>query len=134
MPNRFVGLDRRFASLLAAFALSMSATVASAQISFTDVTAQSGMTHSSETFGASWGDLNGDGYPDLYVSNHRTPDSLWLNRGNGIFFDVGKQVLTWINHKNGDTHGGTWADFDNDGDQDLLVSTGTGNLIHVLCE
>ena len=26
-----------------------------------------------------------------------------------------------------DTHGGSWADFDNDGDQDLLISTGTGN-------
>jgi hypothetical protein len=98
--------------------------VASTHISFTDVTAQSGRP-TAVRLRSLVGDLNGDGYPDLYVSNHRTPDSLWLKRANGTFFDVGKQVLTWINHKNGDTHGGTWADFDNDGDQDLMVSNGT---------
>ena len=117
---------------VAALALSVSGTAATAGISFTDATDAAGVSHQSETFGASWGDLNGDGYPDLFVSNHRTPDSLFLNRGNGTFVDTGKQVLTWINHKNGDDHGGSWADFDNDGDQDLLVSTGTGNLIQFL--
>ena len=36
-------------------------------------------------------------------------------------------MLTWRNRKNLDTHGGTFADIDNDGDQDLLISSGTNN-------
>ena len=36
--------------------------------------------------------------------------------------------MDWQNRPNADTHGGTWADYNNDGHQDLMVSTGTGNL------
>ncbi len=100
--------------------------VASAQIAFTDVTEAAGMTHSSESYGASWGDLNGDGLLDLYTSNHRTQDSLFLNKGNGSFVDIANQIQDWVHRPNADTHGGTWADFDNDGDQDLMISTGGG--------
>ena len=50
-----------------------------------------------------------------------------MNLRNGRFFDNSLQVRTWVNRANADTHGGTWADFDNDGDEDLLVTTGTGN-------
>ena len=71
-------------------ALGVSASVASAQIAFTDVTKASGVAHSSETYGASWGDLDGDGYPDLFVSNHRTMTSLFVNMGNGTFVDVAR--------------------------------------------
>ena len=52
------------------------------------------MAHVSESYGASWGDLNGDGYPDLFVSNHRTQPSLFLNQGNGTFIDIGDQHQT----------------------------------------
>ena len=55
-----------------------------------------------------------------------------LNRGNGHFFETAPQVLTWRNRPRADTHGGSWADYDNDGDQDLLVSSGTGNLSQLL--
>jgi hypothetical protein len=35
---------------------------------------------------AKFGDLNGDGFPDLYVSNDFwTPDRIWINRGDGTF-------------------------------------------------
>ncbi len=47
--------------------------------------------------------------------------------GDGTFHETGPQVLTWRNRPQADTHGGSWADFDNDGDQDLLMSVGTGN-------
>jgi hypothetical protein len=55
---------------------------------FDDVSVSAGIAHSGETYGASWGDLDGDGYPDLFVSNHRTQDSLFLNAGDGTFIDV----------------------------------------------
>jgi hypothetical protein len=105
---------------------------ASAQMAFTDVSAQAGVAHRGESYGASWGDLNGDGFPDLFASNHRQRPSLFLNVGNGTFLDTGPQVLPWRNRSGADTHGGSWADIDNDGDQDLLVSTGQGNPSQLL--
>ncbi len=118
----------KLASRLVVLSLGIAASVASAQISFTDVTTAAGVTHSSESYGAAFGDLNGDAYLDIYSSNHRTQDSLFLNRGNGTFVDVATQTMDWQNRPNADTHGGTWADYNNDGKQDLMVSTGTGNL------
>jgi hypothetical protein len=106
--------------------------IAPAQIAFVDSTRSAGVEHSGESYGASWGDLNGDGYPDLFASNHRERPSLFLNKRNGTFHETGSQVLTWRNRPGADTHGGSWADFDNDGDQDLLVSLGTGGISQLL--
>ena len=103
-----------------------------AQIAFTDASTAAGVNRSGESYGAAWGDLNGDGFPDIFASNHRQQPSLYLNMGNGTFRETGPQVLTWRNRPQADTHGGSWADFDNDGDQDLLVSAGTGNLSQLL--
>jgi ASPIC and UnbV/FG-GAP-like repeat len=111
----------------AAASLVMAASIAGAQIAFTDVTDTSGLAHFSETYGASWGDLNGDGFPDLFVSNHRTMKSLFVNKGNGTFVDIASTINNFENRPNADTHGASWADFDNNGTQDLLVSVGTGN-------
>jgi hypothetical protein len=105
---------------------------ASAQIAFTDVSRTAGIDRAGESYGASWGDLDGDGYPDLFASNHREQPSLFLNMRDGTFHETGAQVLTWRNRSRADTHGGSWADLDNDGDQDLLVSAGTGNLSQLL--
>ena len=105
---------------------------AQAQIAFVDATNTAGVAYKGETYGASWGDFNGDAYPDLFANNHRTKESLFVNRGNGTFINIANQVLTWRNKPNADTHGASWADIDNDGDQDLLVSSGTGNLSQLL--
>ena len=110
-----------------AAAMAAAASLAGAQTAFTDVTESSGVAHFSETYGASWGDVNGDGFPDLFVSNHRTMKSLFQNKGNGTFVDVASKISTWANRPSADTHGASWADFNNDGTQDLLVSVGTGN-------
>ena len=58
--------------LLAASATVLAASGASAEIAFTDVSANAGVNHAGESYGASFGDLNGDGYLDIYTSNHRT--------------------------------------------------------------
>lgn len=135
MINLFVstsgrnGQSRRARSLsVAVFSAIMStSTSAWAEIAFDDVSSQAGMRHSGETYGASWGDLNGDGFPDLAVSNHRNRESLYINKGNRTFKDLAGQVKTWVYKSRADTHGATWMDYDNDGDQDLLMSSGTWN-------
>ncbi len=89
-----------------------------AGILFDEVTDSAGMRHSGTTFGASWGDFNGDGWPDLWVGNHNTKPTFYLNEKNGTFTDIIDQV--WTGDPKADTHGAAWADFDNDGDQDLV--------------
>jgi hypothetical protein len=118
--------------LATAAALAVIPLASNAQIAFTDVAQAAKVARSGESYGASWGDLNGDGLPDLFASNHRQQPSLFLNMGNGTFHETAPQVLTWRNRARADTHGGSWADLDNDGDQDLLVSAGTGNLSQLL--
>lgn len=100
---------------------------AGAAIQFQDVTPGSGIAYQGESFGASWGNLDGDIFPDLFASNHRSMVSLYRNNGNGSFTDRARTVTTWAKAPNRDTHGGAWGDFDNDGDQDLMVGTGRGN-------
>lgn len=97
-----------------------------AAIQFDDVTVGAGFSFSGETYGASWGEVNGDAWPDLFVSHHRLMKGLYVNNGDGTFTDHGAEVLTWAALPDADTHGGSWADFDNDGDQDLMVTTGRG--------
>ena len=93
-------------------------------ITFIEVTKQAGISHHSATAGAAWGDFNGDGWPDLWVTNHYLTPSLYINQGDGTFLDVAKKVL--YGQPVADYHGAAWADFDNDGDQDLLILTGGG--------
>lgn len=90
---------------------------------FEDITPNSGLAaYEGMTHGAAWGDYDGDGRPDLYITNHLKPAMLFRNLGNGRFEDVTATVLG--DRTGGDKHGAAWADFDNDGDQDLVQLTG----------
>ena len=70
-------------------------------------------------------DVNGDGWMDVYAVSSREGDSnaLFINRGDGTFEDHASQAgLAQINTASqGVSHGSLWADFDRDGDQDVLV-------------
>lgn len=90
---------------------------------FQDITRDSGLAaYEGMTHGAAWGDYDGDGRPDLYLTNHLMPAALFRNLGGGRFEDVSQRVLGPDN-LGGDKHGAAWADFDNDGDLDLVQLT-----------
>lgn len=131
MPFRRPGRRLILAALLSA-GLGVPAAAVS-DVRFQNVTRAAGPFHTGETWGASWGDLDGDGYPDLFVSNHRLPSSVYRNNRRGGFSDVTAQVdvsgsLRQLHGHTRDTHGGTWHDFDNDGDKDLFVMAGRQTL------
>ena len=84
---------------------------------FEDVTDRSGIQHLEYGMGACAGDYDGDGHPDLYITNYG-PNALYHNRGDGTFEDVTAAARV------GDPRWSTgcaWADLDRDGDLDLWV-------------
>lgn len=102
----------------------VTAQTARADIAFEDRTLAAGLTTSLYGgYGSSWVDFDGDGLLDVWISNHMYRPSLYINNGDGTFserlseFWQGKPFL--------DAHGGAWADFDNDGDPDLIELYGT---------
>ncbi|RJP76287.1 MAG: hypothetical protein C4524_10340 [Candidatus Zixiibacteriota bacterium] len=80
--------------------------------------------------GVQWGDFDGDGDQDVYVSNYRLQENfLWENLGGKALSNqacfhglAGKERDGWRGH----TIGSQWGDFDNDGDLDLICA----NLAH----
>ena len=68
---------------------------------------------------ATFRDINGDGFPDLYVCNDFwTPDRLWINDGKGRFRAA--SLLSWRN-MSASSMGVDFADIDRDGDLDFFV-------------
>jgi len=97
-----------------------------APVEFEDTSDKLGFTRGTETWGISWGNLDNDNYPDLWNSGHRDFPRLYRNTGTGDFNEVAMyydraQNGYWLSNTSFDVHGGAWGDFDNDGDDDLLV-------------
>ena len=85
---------------------------------FSDVTTASGTGSGGESWAASWVDYDNDNYLDLFVVNKDGEDKLYHNRGNGTFSDTTSFAgLAGA----ADGVGAVWADYDNDGDQDVYV-------------
>lgn len=93
-----------------------------AEIRFDEITEHAGLAYHGVTYGASWGDFNADGWPDLWVGHHGNTPSLYLNNTDGTFTDISHRVMP--KDALADGHGVAWGDFDNDGDQDLIELVG----------
>ncbi len=64
-------------------------------------------------------DVNGDGFPDLYVCNDlQTPDRLWINDGKGHFREASHLALRKFSYS---SMGVDFADLDRDGQLDFLT-------------
>lgn len=85
---------------------------------FTDVSAQTGTNYAGQGMGTDFGDVNNDGFFDLYVTN-LYENVLYLNNGDGMFTDI-------ANSAGVDDYGMGWStnfvDFDNDGKLDIYVA------------
>ncbi len=106
---------------------------------FKNVSAAAGFVDPHVTFSLAAADVNNDGWIDLYLCSYNsggftapnswhcasngTPNALYLNQGNGKFVDraaaAGVADTRW-------SYAAAFADFDEDGDQDLYVSNDYG--------
>ncbi len=96
---------------------------------FEEVAEKTGVENFRMAKGVAWGDYDGDGYPDLYVSNIG-PNRLYHNNRDGTFTDVaaaagvvepiGRSFATWF------------FDYDNDGRLDLFVADYSAPLENVV--
>lgn len=89
---------------------------------FTDVSEQAGIYGSLLSFGlgVTVGDVNGDDYPDVYVSNDFFErDYLYINQQNGTFRD---ELEARVQHTSFASMGADMADVNNDGNPDIFVT------------
>jgi len=91
-------------------------------LGFTDVTTASGLDARGYGMGVATGDIDNDGWVDLYVSNFG-PNQLWRNNGDGTFTDhtliSGTNDARW-------SVSSAFLDYDRDGWLDIFV----GNYVN----
>ncbi len=92
---------------------------------FRDVSAEAGLGAAfGNGLGVTAADFNGDGFPDLYVTNDGVANQLWLNSGDGAFRNSALMAGAAYN-ADGMPEAGmgvSAADFDSDGDEDLFMT------------
>lgn len=89
--------------------------------SFTDTTEAAGLNLENDrySFACAWGDLNGNGWPDLCVANDFGRGNLYRNNGNGTFSAASAESGV---DGPGAGMSACWADFNADGHQDIYVA------------
>ena len=91
--------------------------IPSGRLHFTDVTTQAGVGYAGWGMGVAIGDYDGDGRPDLLVTNYG-PNVLYHNNGDGTFTDVSRQAGI---QDDGWHTSASFFDYDRDGLLDLFL-------------
>jgi enediyne biosynthesis protein E4 len=101
---------------------------------FEDVTAEAGVSTALPDFtcgnwaaGAAWGDVDKDKDLDLFLPRRGEVSHLWINNGGTFADEAAARGVSGalLNGTFAPSLGAVFADYDNDGDQDLIV-TGDG--------
>lgn len=94
---------------------------------FSDVSKEVGLTKKAFAMGANFGDINNDGFLDIYLGTGNpelesiVPNKLFLNMGGKTFVDMTAPARVGHLQKG---HAISFADVDNDGDQDIYIEMG----------
>jgi hypothetical protein len=93
---------------------------------FEEVSKKAGVDdpHHSYGLGATWGDYDNDGWPDLYVANDAGPNFLYRNKHDGTFEDVGLLdgvALSGDGMEQG-SMGVDWGDYLHEGRLSMIVT------------
>jgi len=93
---------------------------------FEEVSAKAGVRNSERRrgMGATWGDYDDDGWPDLFVANDMDANYLYRNKHDGTFEDVGMISGTAVDSSGLEMGNmmGDFGDYDRDGRLDLVVT------------
>ncbi|MEQ9440848.1 MAG: VCBS repeat-containing protein [Cyclobacteriaceae bacterium] len=86
---------------------------------FTDVSAEAGISTEGYGLGVGINDINSDGWPDIYVSNDfLSNDLLYINNQDGTFSN---KISDFLKHQSYNGMGVDVSDYNNDGLADILV-------------
>jgi hypothetical protein len=94
---------------------------------FTNVSTSAGLNESEYAMGANFGDIDNDGWLDMYLGTGNpdfksiVPNKLFRNINGELFSDVTSSARVGNLQKG---HGVSFADIDNDGDQDVFIKVG----------
>ncbi|MDH7461020.1 CRTAC1 family protein [Chitinophagaceae bacterium 26-R-25] len=95
--------------------------------SFTNITKSMGLTKMVFAMSANFGDIDNDGYPDMFFGTGNpkyqslVPNKMFKNMGGKYFADVTNSARVGSLQKG---HGISFADMDNDGDEDIYIDMG----------
>lgn len=86
---------------------------------FKNVTLEAGILYEGYGLGVAVGDINKDGYPDIYISNdYIANDLMYINQRNGTFKNLSRKYLSYQSKF---SMGNDMADMNNDGNLDIIT-------------